>query len=108
MKDDKSKPLIFVLLLLGCFLSAGSAHAMHISEGILPFNWAALWFVVALPFVGYGLYRLRKMSDADLSFKPLVGLMAAVVFIISLMPVPVLILRAPALTLPEQAYRPYS
>ncbi|HEX9114196.1 MAG TPA: energy-coupling factor ABC transporter permease [Nitrospirota bacterium] len=62
---------------------------MHISEGILPFNWAALWFGVALPFVGFGLYRLKKMSAADLSFKPLVGLMAAVVFIISCMPIPV-------------------
>jgi cobalt/nickel transport system permease protein len=75
----------------GCWLltTASDAHAMHISEGILPFNWAALWFVVALPFVAYGLHRLKKMSAADLSFKPLVGLMAAVVFIISCMPIPV-------------------
>ena len=35
------------------------------------------------------LYRLKAMSREDLSFKPLVGLMAAVVFIISCMPVPV-------------------
>lgn len=62
---------------------------MHISEGILPFDWAALWFAVALPFVGYGLYRLKKIAEIDLSFKPLVGLMAAVVFIISCMPIPV-------------------
>jgi cobalt/nickel transport system permease protein len=62
---------------------------MHISEGILPWNWALLWFVVAMPFVAYGLYRLKKMSSTDLSFKPLVGLMAAVVFIISCMPIPV-------------------
>jgi cobalt/nickel transport system permease protein len=75
----------------GCWLlaTASDAHAMHISEGILPFNWAVLWFAVALPFVGLGLYRLKKMSMADLSFKPLVGLMAAVVFIISCMPIPV-------------------
>ncbi len=64
-------------------------HAMHISEGILPFSWAALWFLAALPFVAYGLYRLKRLSADDLSFKPLVGLMAAVVFIISCMPVPV-------------------
>lgn len=70
-------------------LSASDAYAMHISEGILPWNWAAIWFAVALPFVGYGLYRLRKMSEIDLSFKPLVGVMTAVVFIISCMPVPV-------------------
>lgn len=66
-----------------------NSYAMHISEGILPFNWAALWFAVALPFVAYGLYRLKKLSAVDLSFKPLVGLMAAVVFIISCMPIPV-------------------
>lgn len=62
---------------------------MHISEGLLPFNWAALWFGVAAPFVAYGLYRLKKQSAIDLSFKPLVGLMAAAVFIISCMPIPV-------------------
>src|SRR5574337_1150246 len=80
----------FALCSMGwLLLSASDAHAMHISEGILPFNWAALWFVIALPFVGYGLHRLKKMSSTDLSFKPLVGLMAAVVFIISCMPIPV-------------------
>jgi cobalt/nickel transport system permease protein len=62
---------------------------MHISEGILPLSWAIAWCVAAAPFVAYGLYRLRVGSSADLSFKPLVGLMAAVVFIISCIPVPV-------------------
>jgi len=70
-------------------LSATEAHAMHISEGILPWDWAVLWFLVAAPFVAVGLHRLKKLSDIDLSFKPLVGLMAAVVFIISCMPIPV-------------------
>ncbi|MGD1074471.1 MAG: energy-coupling factor ABC transporter permease [Thermodesulfovibrionales bacterium] len=70
-------------------LTESDALAMHISEGILPFRWAAFWFVVAAPFVAWGVYRLKKMSRTDLSFKPLVGLMAAVVFIISCMPVPV-------------------
>jgi cobalt/nickel transport system permease protein len=45
--------------------------------------------VIAAPFVAYGLYRLKKLSTVDPSFKPLVGLMAAVVFIISCMPIPV-------------------
>ncbi len=85
----KIKVQVFISALFGCFLFAGNAYAMHISEGILPFNWAALWFVVAAPFVAYGLYRLKKLSTVDLSFKPLVGLMAAVVFIISCMPIPV-------------------
>jgi len=78
-----------LLMAYGILLTVSDAHAMHISEGILPFNWAALWSLLAVPFVAYGLYRLRKLSAVDLSFKPLVGLMAAVVFIISCMPIPV-------------------
>ena len=73
-------------LLLGC---AQPAWAMHISEGILPFPWALFWFCVAAPFVVVGLRRLAAASRDDLSFKPLVGFMAAVVFIISCIPVPV-------------------
>ncbi len=81
---------ILLLLAFYCLLfTASKVHAMHISEGILPFNWAALWSILAVPFVAYGLCRLRKLSSVDLSFKPLVGLMAAVVFIISCMPIPV-------------------
>jgi cobalt/nickel transport system permease protein len=44
---------------------------------------------VAVPFVALGVRRLNTLAKDDLSFKPLVGLMAAVVFIISCMPVPV-------------------
>ena len=78
-----------LLLTSVLFLSATPAHAMHISEGILPFGWAALWFAVAVPFVALGLKRLNDLSRDDLAMKPLVGLMAAVVFVISCMPIPV-------------------
>jgi cobalt/nickel transport system permease protein len=77
---------LFILVVL---TSADTAHAMHISEGILPFDWAALWFIVTLPFLAYGLRRLKVLSKKDISVKPLVGLMAAVVFVISCMPIPV-------------------
>ena len=80
---------ILVLMTVSWLLFCGSASAMHISEGILPFNWAALWFVIALPFVAYGMKRLKTLSQDDPSFKPLIGLMAAIVFVISLMPIPV-------------------
>jgi cobalt/nickel transport system permease protein len=71
------------------FLMSDNAQAMHISEGILPLPWAVLWFVAAAPFVMYGIFRLKRLSQADLSFKPFVGLLAAVVFILSCLPVPV-------------------
>ncbi len=77
------------LLILLIVAIASPAHAMHISEGILPFGWATLWFAVAIPFVALGLKRLNDLSKDDLSMKPLVGLMAAVVFVISCMPIPV-------------------
>lgn len=89
MKMQNLKIRGFISVLFGCFLFAGNAQAMHISEGILPWNWAAFWFVLAVPFIAVGLHRLKKLSNSDLSFKPLVGFMAAVVFIISCMPIPV-------------------
>lgn len=68
---------------------AAPAQAMHISEGILPLGWAALWFALAIPVVTFGCRELRRLSRDDLAMKPLVGLLAAVVFIISCMPIPV-------------------
>lgn len=68
---------------------ASPAYAMHISEGILPLPWALLWFAVAAPFVVLGVRRLNTLAHEDLACKPLVGLLAAVVFIISCMPIPV-------------------
>lgn len=65
------------------------SFAMHISEGILPFSWAFFWFVASAPFLALGLRTLARRSAADLSSKPLVGMVAAVVFVISCMPVPV-------------------
>jgi cobalt/nickel transport system permease protein len=90
--EKKGSKIKIQLLAFGLFvycLSANNAYAMHISEGILPFSWAALWFGVAFPFVAYGIWRLKVIAKTDLSFKPLVGLMAAFVFIISCMPIPV-------------------
>jgi len=77
------------LMCITLLLPAAPAHAMHIAEGILPLPWAVAWFALALPFVALGIRRVNSQVREDLSFKPLAGLMAAVVFIISCMPVPV-------------------
>jgi cobalt/nickel transport system permease protein len=80
---------IFLKAVLLVLLSAGSAEAMHISEGILPFGWAMLWLAPALALTAAGIRQINILARKDLSFKPLVGLIAAVVFVISCMPVPV-------------------
>jgi cobalt/nickel transport system permease protein len=66
-----------------------TSHAMHIPEGVLPPGWAGLWFVVAAPFVMWGVHDLRVRSAQVPSFKPIVGLVGAAVFVISCMPIPV-------------------
>ncbi len=66
-----------------------SAHAMHIAEGILPAPWAGLWFLIALPFLAWGLRDLKIKSRRNPQFKPLVGLVGAGVFILSCLPIPV-------------------
>jgi cobalt/nickel transport system permease protein len=81
--------LITLFFLFSFFFLTENLHAMHISEGILPFSWSLLSTCAAIPFLAYGLSELKKKSTDDISFKPLVGIMAAVVFIISCMPVPV-------------------
>lgn len=65
------------------------ARAMHISEGVLPFNWALLWYLAVLPVLALGIRAISRRSREDLSYKPLVGLISALVFVISCMPVPV-------------------
>ncbi len=85
------KRFSYLSALLACLVAGlpSSAWAMHISEGILPAGWAALWYAAALPFLGLGILRIKRRATGDLSYKPLLGLMAAAVFIISCMPIPV-------------------
>ncbi|MDD5348829.1 MAG: energy-coupling factor ABC transporter permease [Chthoniobacteraceae bacterium] len=79
-----------LLLLLAVAALPSTAGAMHISEGILPPQWAALWFAVAIPFVAWGLREMKIRSAREPFFKPMVGLIGAAVFVISCMPIPVL------------------
>lgn len=62
---------------------------MHIPEGLLPIEQAAAWYVPAIVFVGAGISRLKKRFAELPSARPLVGLMGAFIFVVSLMPVPV-------------------
>ena len=74
---------------LSVFLFTQKVYAMHISEGILPLKWAGLWYLVAIPFLIKGIFDIKRKSKMTPSFKPLLGLMGALIFVISCMPVPV-------------------
>lgn len=62
---------------------------MHISEGILPLTLAAGTTAVAVPVVAKGVIEIKKKVDKDPAVKPLVGLVAAAVFVVSALPIPV-------------------
>lgn len=71
------------------FLIPDHAFGMHIAEGILPAKWAIIWYVVAAPFVIWGLRQIRRRSEKKPEYKAFVALVGAAVFIISCMPLPV-------------------
>lgn len=79
---------IVLSIVLAAVLAPAPAAAMHISQGILPFSWALFWYCASAPFLALGLRTLARRSEADLACKPLVGMIAAVVFVISCMPIP--------------------
>ena len=65
------------------------ARAMHLADGVLPLDWAALFTAIAAPFVLVALRLLRRRGEADFRLKPLVAMVAAAVFLLSAMPIPV-------------------
>ncbi len=79
----------FLAILFGCAAFPPPAHAMHIADGILPMQWAAFWYVLAVPAVLMGLRTYRRESERSLRFRPLAGLVGAAVFVVSCMPIPV-------------------
>ena len=85
----KHRRIILLSALLPVILLPSYSFAMHISEGILPFSWALFWFCASAPFLALGLRTLARRSETDIASKPLVGMVAAVVFVISCMPIPV-------------------
>ncbi len=65
------------------------ACAMHLADGVLPLDWAVLFTTSAAPFVLIALRLMRRRGQADFRLKPLLAMVAAAVFLLSAMPIPV-------------------
>jgi len=61
---------------------------MHIMEGFLPLEWCLVWWAVAIPFLCWGIHRLRQVLDADREALPLLGVTGAFIFILSSLKLP--------------------
>ncbi|MBE9184114.1 energy-coupling factor ABC transporter permease [Microcoleus sp. LEGE 07076] len=76
---------------LSCYLvlaSATPAAAMHISEGFLPVQWAAFWWMVALPFFVVGLRAIARITKKHPELKLLLALAGAFTFVLSALKIP--------------------
>ncbi|MDD1709377.1 MAG: energy-coupling factor ABC transporter permease [Methanoregulaceae archaeon] len=61
---------------------------MHIMEGFLPIQWAIFWWLLALPCLVFGIYRLKKVLEADRESLPLLGVTGGFIFILSSLKLP--------------------
>jgi cobalt/nickel transport system permease protein len=61
---------------------------MHIMEGFLPHPWWEIWFLIAFPFVAYGIHKLTKVTKKIPEALPLLALMGAFIFVLSSLKLP--------------------
>ena len=61
---------------------------MHIMEGFLPPFWCAVWYVIAIIVVAYGLYEIKKVVDETPEAKALLAVSGAFMFVISSLKLP--------------------
>lgn len=66
----------------------GLASAMHIMEGFLPQQHAAVWLVLMVPFAAYGLWKINKLIIQYPERKLLLGMATAFVFVLSALKMP--------------------
>jgi cobalt/nickel transport system permease protein len=64
---------------------------MHIMEGFLPHPWWEIWFIISIPVIIYGIYKLTKITKQMPETKPLLALMGAFIFVISALKLPSLV-----------------
>ncbi|VEP11442.1 Cobalt transport protein CbiM [Hyella patelloides LEGE 07179] len=68
--------------------AATSAQAMHIAEGFLPVQWAAFWWILALPFFLFGLRSLSRITKEHPEIKLLLALVGSFTFVLSALKIP--------------------
>lgn len=76
--------------LFAALLAAPSpARAMHLAEGTLPAAWSVGWWALTAAALAVALARLRKRAARDAIARPLTGTLAALIFVLSSIPIPV-------------------
>ncbi|WP_340819588.1 energy-coupling factor ABC transporter permease [Methanolobus sp. WCC4] len=61
---------------------------MHIFEGFLPSPWWQAWFVISIPVILYGMYKLNKLVSERREVVPLLAVAGAFIFVLSSLKLP--------------------
>ena len=61
---------------------------MHIFEGFLPSPWWQAWFVISIPVILYGMYKMNKLVSERREVVPLLAVAGAFIFVLSSLKLP--------------------
>ena len=86
MKKSSIKWSLIAALML--MVTPVVSNAMHIMEGFLPVKWAAIWWVIFVPFFVVGLKNITKVVKEQPKKKLLLALCGAFVFVLSALNIP--------------------
>ncbi len=90
MRFSKVDKIFFLLsfVVAGYLLMPNDSFAMHIMEGFLPGSHAVLWSVVTIPFLAYGLIKMRGIVEKQKRALILLAMSGAVIFVLSSLKIP--------------------
>ena len=80
--------LTLSLVLALAFGVPQSAGAMHIAEGYLPAGFCLAWGAVCLPFVAWGLIKIRRLARGQRSVLVILAMAGAFAFVLSALKIP--------------------
>ncbi|MHC1595129.1 MAG: energy-coupling factor ABC transporter permease [Methanotrichaceae archaeon] len=61
---------------------------MHIFEGFLPGPWWQIWFVISIPVIFFGMYRMEKLLTERRELLPMLAVAGAFIFVLSALKLP--------------------
>lgn len=61
---------------------------MHVMEGFLPPMWCAVWYIISIPIIIYGIYKIKQITEEIPESKALLAVSGAFMFILSSLKLP--------------------
>ncbi|MFI3312819.1 MAG: energy-coupling factor ABC transporter permease [Eubacteriales bacterium] len=88
MKRFEKKIMGLSLVIATIIALAIPANAMHVMEGMLPVNHCILWGALCLPFLIFGVIKIRKIVDNNRKSLLILAMAGAYTFLLSALKIP--------------------